>query len=148
MPRATTTPASRSVTVSSSGATQSCRARTATSSIGAGANIGFNCEVFSASRVSVGAGTLFAAYTYVVGGDHDFSDPETSVLSQSRHSAGVSIGEGVWTGAGVKILDGTTIGDHAIVGAGAVVRESIPDHAIAAGVPARILGSRKPAPAS
>ncbi|MDE3153510.1 MAG: acyltransferase [Acidobacteriota bacterium] len=119
--------------------------------IGAGANLGFNCEVFSASRVSIGPDTLLAAYTYVVGGDHDFSDPDASVLSQTRHSAGVTVGAGVWTGAGVKILDGTVIGDHAIVGAGAVVRQAVPERAIAAGVPARIVGrrgERKDAPAS
>src|ERR1700704_4235844 len=37
-----------------------------------GANIGFNCEVFSASRVRIGARALIAAYCYVIGGDHDF----------------------------------------------------------------------------
>src|SRR3989440_1033294 len=45
-----------------------------------GANIGFNCEIFSASRVAIGASVLVAAYTYVVGGDHDFSDASTPVL--------------------------------------------------------------------
>src|SRR6476661_2495221 len=38
-----------------------------------GANIGFNCEVFSASRVTVGKDVLMAAYGYIIGGDHDFS---------------------------------------------------------------------------
>ncbi|HEY7790831.1 MAG TPA: acyltransferase [Vicinamibacterales bacterium] len=112
-------------------------------SIGDGANIGFNCEIFSASRVVVGPGALLAAYTYVIGGDHDFSDPHASVLSQSRRSQGVVIGEGVWTGAGAKILDGVRVGDHAIVGAGAVVREDVPDYAIAVGIPARVVGSRR-----
>src|SRR4051794_26474785 len=70
-----------------------------------GANVGFNCEVFSASRVTIGARVLMAAYSYVIGGDHDFSDPATSVLDQSRTSAGVAIGAGVWVGAGAKILD-------------------------------------------
>jgi acetyltransferase-like isoleucine patch superfamily enzyme len=107
-----------------------------------GANIGFNCEIFSASRVVVGARTLLAAYCYLVGGDHDFSDPTESVLEQARTSAGVTIGEGAWIGAGAKILDGVAIGDRAIVGAGAVVREAVPAFAIAAGVPARIIGTR------
>jgi len=110
-----------------------------------GANIGFNCEVFSASRVAIGRDTLLAAYCYVIGGDHDFSDPSVPVLSQGRRSAGVTIGAGAWLGAGAKILDGVTVGDGAIVGAGAVVREAVPDGAIAVGIPARIVGQRDPA---
>jgi acetyltransferase-like isoleucine patch superfamily enzyme len=107
-----------------------------------GANIGFNCEVFSASRVTIGAGVLMAAYAYVIGGDHDFSDPARSVLDQSRTSSGVTIGDGAWLGAGAKVLDGVTIGNHAVIGAGAVVREAVPDRAVAVGVPARVVSSR------
>jgi len=107
-----------------------------------GANVGFNCEIFSASRVSIGRDTLLAAYCYVIGGDHDFSDPAAAVLEQGRRSTGVSIGAGAWLGAGAKILDGVTIGDRAIVGAGAVVRDAVPDGAIAVGVPARVVGQR------
>jgi acetyltransferase-like isoleucine patch superfamily enzyme len=109
-----------------------------------GANIGFNCELFSASQVRIGRDTLVAAYCYVIGGDHDFSDRSAPVLSQVRRSAGVSIGDGAWLGAGAKILDGVTIGDGAVVGAGAVVRESVPAGAVAVGVPARIVSRREP----
>jgi acetyltransferase-like isoleucine patch superfamily enzyme len=112
--------------------------------IGDGANIGFNCEVFSASRVRLGASVLMAAYTYVVGGDHDFSDASKTVLEQERRSTGVSIGEGSWMGAGAKILDGVTIGARAVIGAGAVVREDVPDWAVAVGVPARVVSTRRP----
>ena len=107
-----------------------------------GANIGFNCEVFSASRVTIGKSVLMAAYGYVIGGDHDFSDPSKPVLEQTRTSTGVAIGDGVWMGAGAKILDGVTIGEGAVIGAGAVVRESVPASAIAVGIPARIVASR------
>jgi acetyltransferase-like isoleucine patch superfamily enzyme len=110
-----------------------------------GANIGFNCEIFSASRVTIGERVLMAAYAYVVGGDHDFSDPTKSVLDQTRTSAGVSIGRGAWIGAGAKLLDGITIGERAVVGAGAVVRESVPAFAIAVGVPARIVQTTRDA---
>jgi acetyltransferase-like isoleucine patch superfamily enzyme len=106
------------------------------------ANLGFNCEVFSASRVTIGKGVLMAAYSYVIGGDHDFSDPSKPVLEQGRTSSGVAIGDGVWIGAGAKILDGLSVGDNAVIGAGAVVRESIPASAIAVGIPARVVGSR------
>ena len=110
--------------------------------LGDGANIGFNCEVFSASRVTIGKSVLMAAYSYVIGGDHDFSDPSKTVLEQSRTSAGVTIGDGVWMGAGAKILDGVTLGDGAVIGAGAVVRDSVPASAIAVGIPARVVASR------
>jgi acetyltransferase-like isoleucine patch superfamily enzyme len=107
--------------------------------LGDSANIGFNCEIFSASRVTIGANVLMAAYAYVVGGDHDFSDPTKSVLEQTRKSAGVTIGDGAWIGAGAKMLDGIAIGERAIIGAGAVVRDDVPAFATAVGVPARIV---------
>jgi acetyltransferase-like isoleucine patch superfamily enzyme len=110
--------------------------------IGDGANVGFNCEIFSASRVTLGRQALLAAYCYLIGGDHDFSDPTISVLDQTRRSRGIAVGEGAWLGAGAKVLDGVEVGDHAIVGTGAVVREHVPTGAIAAGVPARIVGTR------
>jgi acetyltransferase-like isoleucine patch superfamily enzyme len=109
-----------------------------------GANIGFNCELFSGSRVTIGANVLMAAYTYVIGGDHDFSDPSQPVIAQTRTSSGVAIGEGVWLGAGAKILDGVQIGEHAVIGAGAVVREHVPAHAVAVGIPARVVSTRTP----
>ena len=107
-----------------------------------GANLGFNCEVFSASRVAIGKSVLMAAYCYVIGGDHDFSDPTRPVLEQQRKSAGVTIGDGAWMGAGAKILDGVEIGNGAVIGAGAVVRDSVAAGAIAVGIPARIVASR------
>jgi len=108
--------------------------------LGDEANVGFNCEIFSASRVRVGRGTLIAAYVYLIGGDHEFSDREKAVLDQRRVSAGISIGDGAWLGAGAKILDGVMIGDRAVIGAGAVVRDAVPPGATAVGIPARLIG--------
>jgi acetyltransferase-like isoleucine patch superfamily enzyme len=107
-----------------------------------GANIGFNCELFSASSVRVGRETLIAAYCYLIGGDHDFSDMSQPVLAQSRRSAGVNVGSGAWLGAGGKVLDGANVGDGAIVGAAAVVRAAVPARAIAVGIPAKVVGQR------
>ncbi len=110
--------------------------------LGDGANLGFNCEVFSASRVTIGKSVLVAAYAYVIGGDHDWSDPSAAVLDQARVSLGVTIGDGAWIGAGAKILDGVSIGDGAVVGAAAVVREAVPASAVAVGIPARLVSTR------
>jgi acetyltransferase-like isoleucine patch superfamily enzyme len=110
--------------------------------LGSHINIGFNCEVFSSSRVEVGDYGLFAAYTYVVGGGHDHSDVGAVMIDQPRPSKGVVIGRNVWLGAGAKVLDGVTLGANVVVGAGAVVNESLPDSVIAAGVPAKIIKRR------
>jgi acetyltransferase-like isoleucine patch superfamily enzyme len=107
-----------------------------------GANIGFNCELFSASRVRVGEDTLLAAYCYLIGGDHNVADASMPVVAQGRRSTGVSVGAGAWLGAGAKVLDGVTIGDGAVIGAGAVVRDAVPAKSIAVGVPARLIGTR------
>jgi acetyltransferase-like isoleucine patch superfamily enzyme len=102
------------------------------------ANIGFNCEVFSASHVTIGEGTLIAAYAYLVGGDHVATDRHAAVLEQERVSQGITVGAGAWIGAGATVLDGVSIGDRAIIGAHAVVRDDVPAGATAVGVPARL----------
>ena len=107
-----------------------------------GVNIGFNCEVFSSSRVRLGKNTLLAAYTYLIGGSHEFSDPSLPVVEQKEVSSGLEIGENVWLGAGVKVLDGADIGSDSVVGAGAVVSESLPAGVIAVGIPAKVIRKR------
>jgi acetyltransferase-like isoleucine patch superfamily enzyme len=104
-----------------------------------GANVGFNCEIFSAGKVRVGKDTLLAAYAYLVGGDHDFSDRSLAINDQPRHGRGINVGAGVWIGAGATVLDGISVGDRAIIGASAVVREDVPAGATAVGVPARLV---------
>jgi acetyltransferase-like isoleucine patch superfamily enzyme len=109
-------------------------------------NIGFHSEVFSGSRVVVGHHGLFAAYTYLVGGGHEWKDAETPVIDQARTSKGITLGDNVWLGTGAKVLDGTRIGSHVVVGANAVVAQDLPDGVIAAGVPARVIKSRETTP--
>ncbi|HXY40807.1 MAG TPA: acyltransferase [Vicinamibacteria bacterium] len=105
-------------------------------------NLGFHCEVFSGSTVSVGRHGLFAAQAYLVGGGHQFEDGERAVIDQPRTSQGITLGDNVWLGTGAKVLDGVTIGSDVVVGANAVVNSDLPDGAIAAGVPARVLRQR------
>ncbi len=105
-------------------------------------NIGFNSEIFSGSSVTVGRDGLFAAYTYLVGGGHEFEAAGQAVLEQPRTSKGITLGDNVWLGAGAKVLDGVRIGSDVVVGASAVVTEDLPDGVVAAGLPARVLRRR------
>jgi len=116
--------------------------------LGRQVNIGFNCEIFSGSRVEVGDHGLFAAYSYLVGGGHAFEDPERPVIEQERLSRGITLGRNVWLGTGAKVLDGVVIGNDVVVGANAVVTASLPDGAVAVGVPARVVRRRETAPAA
>jgi acetyltransferase-like isoleucine patch superfamily enzyme len=108
-----------------------------------GVNISYNCVVFSASAVRVGAETLLAAYCYLVGGGHAFDRPDVPVVQQARPSRGIVVGPGGWIGAGAVVLDGVTVGAHAIVGAQAVVTEDVPAFAVVAGAPARVIRDRR-----
>lgn len=111
-----------------------------------GVNVSYNCVVFSASSVRVGAETLLAAYSYVVGGGHDFDRPDVPVVRQGRPSRGIVIGRGGWVGAGAVVLDGVTVGEAAVVGAQAVVTQDVPPFAVVAGAPARVVRDRRQAP--
>jgi acetyltransferase-like isoleucine patch superfamily enzyme len=107
------------------------------------ANLGFNCEIFSASRVRVGKSILMAAYTYLVGGDHLYDRTDIPVLDQGRTARGIDIDDHVWLGAHVVVTDGSRIGRDAIVGAGAVVVGVVPEYAIAVGIPAKVVRDRR-----
>ena len=107
------------------------------------ANLGFNCEVFSASRVRVGKSVLIAAYTYLVGGDHLYDRIDIPVLEQGRTARGIDVDDNVWLGTHVVITDGSHVGRDAIIGAGAVVVGEIPAFAIATGIPARVVRDRR-----
>jgi len=107
-----------------------------------GVNIGFNSQIASGSSVRVGKDGLLAAYCYLIGGGHEWSDPSTPVQEQKAISHGVTLGDNVWLGAGAKVLDGVVVGDDCIVGAGAVVAADLPAGSVAAGVPARVIRDR------
>jgi acetyltransferase-like isoleucine patch superfamily enzyme len=79
-----------------------------------------------------------AFYSY----DHG-TDPSLPMREQPLTTRGpILIGDDVWFGVGAIVLAGVTIGNGAVIGAGAVVTSDVPENAIAAGVPARVLRLR------
>jgi len=105
-------------------------------------NMGFNCEIVSANEVRVGKNVLFAAYTYLICGDHDFDRVDIPISEQGRSAKGINVEDNVWFGAGVKVLDGTTIKRDSIIGTGSVVTKDIPEYSIAVGAPAKVIKNR------
>ena len=103
--------------------------------------IGAGSEIDAAQSVTIGAHTLLAPGVFIT--DHTHNASRGVLLKeQGSRSAAVVIGEDVWLGAKAVVLSGVTVGDGAIIGAGAVVTRDVAAHAIVVGVPARVIGER------
>lgn len=93
--------------------------------------------------VSIGHDVMFASFVALVGGDHRVDDIDGPMNSSGRADIRpIEVGSDVWVGHGAIILHGVRIGNGAVVGAGAVVTRHVPDNAIVAGNPARLIRFR------
>lgn len=110
--------------------------------LGANVYVGRNCYLGAYEPLEIGADSLVGAYSYIITGDHRFDDPSRPVREQGYRGAPVVIGRDVWLGCHVTVLPGVTIGDHAVIGAGAVVTKSIPAREVWGGVPAVKISTR------
>jgi acetyltransferase-like isoleucine patch superfamily enzyme len=97
------------------------------------------------TKVKIGRYVSIAAYCYINGAaGYDFESHDAPMAERPRSSGkGIIIEDDVWLGAGVIVLDGNKIGLGSVVGAGSVVTKDIPEHSVAAGVPAKVLKRRK-----
>lgn len=104
--------------------------------------VGPCCVLYGHGGLVIGKNTMIAAHSVVIPSNHVFSDRDQPINQQPATSLGIKIGEDVWIGCGVKILDGVSIGKGCVIGAGAIVNKSIPEYSIAVGVPAKVIGIR------
>jgi acetyltransferase-like isoleucine patch superfamily enzyme len=112
--------------------------------LGRACNIGSYSRIATREDVIIGDSVLIASYVYIGPGNHGASDLSTPIMEQEmEHRGGVSIGENTWIGTKATILDGVTIGRDAIIGAHSLVRDNVPDRAIVAGTPAKIIRYRE-----
>lgn len=95
--------------------------------------------------ISIGDGTRIASGAALYAFDHGTA-PDRPVRIQPVKSMGIVLGRDVWIGANAGVTDGVRIGDHAVVAMGAVVTRDVPEWAVVAGVPARIIGDRRESP--
>lgn len=94
-------------------------------------------------HVKIGKHCLIAAQTGIIANNHVFSDPVQKIRDQGTTREGITIEDDCWLGYGVKVLDGVTIGQGSVIGAGAVVTKDIPPYSVAVGIPARVISNRK-----
>lgn len=93
-------------------------------------------------QIKIGANCLIASHSSIYANQHVFSDLTVPIVEQGTTQKGVVIEDDCWLGTGVKVLDGVTIGQGSVIGAGAVVTKDIPPFSVAVGVPATVISQR------
>lgn len=111
----------------------------------------------SSGTITFGHRTILSHGVMLITGRHEFIDGRRASFPKERDDGSwgggaievpdagfdITIGEGVWVGAGAIILGGVEVGSHSIVAAGAVVTKSFPEHSILAGIPALRIGDTR-----
>ena len=92
--------------------------------------------------IEIGASTLIADWTYICDFDHKTEDLDLPIKDQGLVKSPVRIGPDCWLATKVTVTRGTDIGRGVVVGANSVARGNIPAYAVAAGIPAVVVGDR------
>lgn len=110
-------------------------------SLGDRSGIGMNCRLYG--EITIGDDVMMGPDVIILTASHEFSRTDMTMKAQGhRPQRPVTIKDDVWIGVRVIILPGITIGQGAIVGAGAVVTKDVPEYAIVGGNPARVIRYR------
>jgi acetyltransferase-like isoleucine patch superfamily enzyme len=113
-------------------------------SIGAKTVMGQECTISAYQLVSIGRECVIADRVMLIDFDHGVVEVERPIRLQGIYKRDTRVGNNVWIGYGACILRGVTVGDNAIIGTNAVVTKDVPENAVVAGVPARVIRMRKP----
>jgi acetyltransferase-like isoleucine patch superfamily enzyme len=103
--------------------------------IGKDVFINSGCHFQDQGGIEIGDGALIGHNVVLATINHDL-DP---AMNRKNHYGPIKIGTHVWIGSNATILPGVTIGDWAVVAAGAVVTRDVPAMAVVGGVPAKVL---------
>lgn len=107
-----------------------------------GADCSINPYAVVRGEIRMGDGVRIGAHTSILGFNHSMAT-DRPIHQQGTWSKGITLGDDVWIGSNATVLDGVTVGDHVIIGAGSVVTKDVPDWAVVAGNPARVLRDRR-----
>lgn len=105
--------------------------------IGSHSRIGLGNTVIG--PVVIGNNVNLAQNVVISGLNHNYADPEKTIISQGVNTSPIFIEDDVWIGANAVVLAGVTIGKHAVIAAGTVVHKPVPPCSVCAGNPGKIL---------
>lgn len=101
--------------------------------------LGRGSHVVGHSSIEIGDDVYTGPYVYITDQNHTYADPDLPIGRQWPTNQPVRIGAGSWLGTGVVVLPGADIGRNVVVAAGSIVRGTVPDHCVIAGVPAKVI---------
>jgi acetyltransferase-like isoleucine patch superfamily enzyme len=111
---------------------------------GEGIVTGSECWIGVNAVLGSGQGGLFIGNNVLIGpnavivtGNHDYERADLSAVEQEYYGKPIRIGDNVWVGANAVVLGGVTIGEHAVIAAGAVVADDVEPYTVVGGVPAK-----------
>jgi acetyltransferase-like isoleucine patch superfamily enzyme len=110
--------------------------------VGDGTWIGQDVYMHSAGSIRIGREVGLGPRVAIFTSTHEETSPPAAIIAAPLQFAPVEVGDGCDVGVGAILLPGTTLGAGVQVGAGSVVSGEVPEGAIVAGVPARVLRRR------
>ncbi|MEU0094955.1 acyltransferase [Kribbella sp. NPDC006257] len=113
-----------------------------TGKITLGADTTINPYAVVRGRITLGDGVRIGAHASLIAFNHGTA-PDRPIFQQPHTALGITVGDDVWIGSNVIIVDGVTIGPHSIIGAGAVVTKDVEEWSVMVGNPARKIRDRR-----
>lgn len=111
-------------------------------SIGENCTVNPFCVLYGHGGLKIGNNTHIATHCVIIPANHKFDQADKLISAQGETREGITIGDDVWIGANCVILDGVSIGNGSVIGAGSVVTRNIPSMSVTAGVPAQVIRTR------
>jgi acetyltransferase-like isoleucine patch superfamily enzyme len=111
--------------------------------IGAKTVMGQECTISAFQHVAIGRECVVADRVMLIDFDHGVVEVERPIRLQGIYKRDVNVGNNCWIGYGACVLRGVTVGDNCVLGTSAVVTTDVPDNAVVAGIPARVIRMRE-----
>ena len=121
---------------------ESCYIKCFGGKVSIGQDVSINSKSFinGCGGITIGDNTRIGTQSILIASNHKFGEPDL-LVKDAITKQGVSLGQNIWLGARVTILDGVTIADDSVIGACSLVSKSLSESGVYVGIPAKKIKS-------